>query len=275
MSTPDAKLIAEITEAVMRSMPRPTRAEVHPPLGTCKGERPTRPHERPDPARSGESIKPAPARAKLPVLHGVVTATQLQAALDAADEAPARLAHDARLTPLANDLARRFADRVQRVAAQAPASIGKASAVPAAASSWLWWIDGACPTAIKIGQLHAARLRPSTAPRSTGSLASVLDDLAQAVARREVAGGIVYSQQPAVAVAVANRHASLRAMQARDADDLAAAHDLGPNAIVIDYPRTPGDAMSAVVAQAIESSPNVCPIVRRHLGAAAGRGGLR
>jgi len=263
MNAIDPKLIAEITEAVVRAMPHQPRAEVSPPPGMCKGESPEAP------------TKPATPTPKLPVLHGVVTATQLQAALDAAGDAPARLAHDARLTPLANDLARRVAKRIQRVAAQAPTATGKASPSSAASSSWLWWIDGACPTAMKLGQQHAARLRPSTATRSAASLATVLDDLAQAVARREVAGGIVYSQQPAVAVALANRHAALRAMQAREADDLAAAHDLGPNAIVIDYLRTPGDAMSAIVAQAIASSPTVCPIVRRHLDAAAGRGGVR
>ncbi|MEM6757560.1 MAG: hypothetical protein AAF586_10365 [Planctomycetota bacterium] len=256
----DPKLVQQITEAVLASMrgrPGVSPASIAPPAGTCTAE-----------GSNGSASPRPPSDSAVPALHGVVTATQLQAALDQAGDGVARLAYDARLTPLANDLARRQAERVRRVAA------GKGASAASTGMAWSWWIDGACPVAMRLGQQHADRLRPNSAPRSSASLASVLADLDQAIDRREVAGGIVYSQQPAVAAALANRHRSLRALPARGVEDLVAAVDLGPNTVVIDYPRASAEAIAAIVTQAIASTPSPCPTVRRHLDAAGRRGGV-
>ena len=86
---------------------RAPRDEVRPPIGVCTGDYSQFP-ELQKRRRAGA------ARPAAPPLTGIVTAEQLQRAMDTATDGVVHLADDARLTPLANDLAREHPQRVRR-----------------------------------------------------------------------------------------------------------------------------------------------------------------
>jgi hypothetical protein len=106
--------------------------DIKPPIGICTGDYSKFPElagrlfgdSGGALSQNEQNAKPQAAmNAAEPIaLSGIVTASQLQAAMDAAADGVALLAADARLSPLANDLARKDPRRIRRAGASSPAS---------------------------------------------------------------------------------------------------------------------------------------------------------
>ncbi len=198
-------------------------------------------------------------------LTGIVTAQQLQATIDAAPDGVARLATDVRLTPLANDFARQHPEKVQRLGRQQQANSTRPSKT-ATASTWLWWTEGHSPAVQTLTRQLGSRLRPSVAPRGESGLAQVIADLASAVQRGQVQGGLLFVRSAARAVCFANRCPSLRAMVGTCLETVEQGiHSLGPNVLVIEYPHVNEQTLVAMAQRIVESEPKLPADVQRHL----------
>lgn len=258
------------------------RARVRPPAGVCTGDYSKFAE------LSGRSIggalpatdngdRPGAMGSHSPIaLTGIVTAQQLQEAIDATPDGVARLAHDARLTPLANDFARQHPDKIRRVG-RASAVEGRASAsaggsadgsdgASGAAGPWLWWADGHCPAVQALTRRLGARLRPSAMPRSESGLAQVIADLADAVESGKVQGGLLFVRSGARVTCFANRCRSLRAVVGTCVESVEQAiGELGANVLIVEYPHLGAQAIEAVVQRMIELKPTLPADVQRHL----------
>lgn len=229
-----------------------SRAEVHPPIGTCTG----------DYSKFVELTQPqqvAQVQHDAIALAGIVTAAQLQEAMDGAADGVAVLAHDARLTPLANDLARQHPEKIRRASATSTAS-------QPPATGWFYWIDGQCPVATQTVQQRSSILRPLTASRGGAALQQVVRELASAVKARTIAGGILFVPNAARAMCYANRCASLRAVVGTCGEAVEqGVAELGANVLVIEYPHHGPRSMEAMVDRMLQQSPNVPAAVQRDL----------
>lgn len=113
------------------------------------------------------------------------------------------------------------------------------SKAPAARNAWLWWCDGPCGTA-KAALTTIARessLAELEKPADARQLAAVVKHLAGEIKAGRAAGGILMVQTAAVALVLANRCPSLRAvvgtcLQAVDQGVSQAA----ANVLVIEHP---------------------------------------
>jgi hypothetical protein len=129
------------------------------------------------------------------------------------------------ITPSAADRARERGITIVRGAASA--------AAPAAARPFLI-AQAACGSHASARAATIARAIPAAQQLPASGLADVIKALA-GHASRDAARGILLTGKPAVAVVIANRAASLRAVTARDAAALAAAAaDTAANLLVVD-----------------------------------------
>jgi hypothetical protein len=231
----------------------------------------------------GESAKPQAASVAQPLpLSGIITANQLQEALDASPDGVAYLAPNARLTPLANDLARTKKEKVRRAAPPArelPMSHGpnagpQGLAVPPALAStssgggggWLWWIEGGCPVVRDVTQSFGLALRAVAALPNSGSLPQVVRELARAVKSKQAPGGVLFVPTAARAVCLANRCASLRAIVGTSGEAVEQGiRDLGANVLIIEYPHHGHRSVAAMLARFMQQIPGVPPSVEREL----------
>ena len=224
-------------------------AQISPPIGTCT---------------AGDST-PQPTTSVVP-LTGIVTARQLQEAMDAADDGVAVLATDARLSPLANDLARQHKELIRRASAcdvGAPRSGAQASAD----SPWLYWIMGRCSVAERIIVERPGRLSKMNASPTPDALPQVLRDLAGAVKGRSAPGGVLFVSSAARVACYANRCPSIRAVVGTCSKAVEqGVDDLGANVLVIEYAHHGPESMGAMVDRMIQQVPNVPPQVQRDLG---------
>ncbi len=196
-------------------------------------------------------------------MTGIVTANQLQAAMDASADRVARLAADAKLTPLANDLARQFPQRIVRINREQSAS---ASAMSGAPATWLWWADGACATVDGVVAARRDRLRAATAGRSSGALVQVIRDLAGAIQRHQVAGGVLFVASAAQAMCLANRCLNIRAVLGTcDEAVEQGVRELGANVLVIEYPSVGERSMAAMVDRFTAQLPQASAAMERIL----------
>jgi hypothetical protein len=188
--------------------------------------------------------------------------------MDGAADRVAVLAADARLSPLANDLARQFPERVRRLNAAVAGSAGRwAGDGGAAALPWLWWIDGACPVVQEIVAARRDRLRGATGLGvHVGSLGQVVRDLVTGVKSRRLAGGLFFVRSAARAVCYANRCASLRAVVGTCGEAVEQGiQELGANVLVLEYPHHGLRSMSAMVDRMLQSPAQAPPVVEREL----------
>lgn len=214
------------------------------------------------PAASVNITAPSPVSA--PVLSGIVTASQLQAAMDSASDGVAVLAPDARLSPLANDLARQRPGKVRRAAHQAAPATGSSGA--SQNLPWAWWIDGACPVVQQVTSDRATKLRPLVHNRTPGSLSSVVRELAAAIKGRQVAGGLLFVRSAARAVCLANRCASIRAIVGTSGEAVEQGiTELGANVLIIEYPHHGPKSTVAMVDRITQQVPSVPASVEREL----------
>jgi len=257
-------------DAAAPTSPRPVPpmvvpASVHPPIGVCTGDYSKFPELAGKtvgaaPARSNPPAPAPPAHEPLP-LTGIITADQLQTAMDSAPDRVARLAVDARLTPLANDLARQFPQRIKRVNAQAHTP----TATPAP-STWLWWADGPCAGVDDVVAQRRQMLTGASQGRSAASLVQVVRDLAGAVRHHRVAGGILFVATAAKAMCLANRCASLRAVLGTcDEAVEQGVRELGANVLILEYPFVGSRAMAAMVDRFTAQPPQPSPAIERLL----------
>ncbi|MFP4144276.1 MAG: hypothetical protein ACLFV3_03955 [Phycisphaeraceae bacterium] len=265
------------------------RARLHPPAGVCTGdyskfEELRQPKQPPAPAKPEPKTTPHPAPAGNPapqaarsapehpekLLSGFVTADQLEQAI--ARSGVAWLAPGARLTPLAQDVGRERPGQVRRQGRGESNDTSPPSASEAV-DRWLWWAQGHCPAvqAMTRGVLRD-RLRPSAAARSERGLAEVIGDLARAVDRGDVPGGVLFVDDAALAMCYANRRPELRAVQGTGESAVEAGiARLGANVLVIEYRRTSADEMQAMVERMLEQTPRVPADVQRQLAELDGR----
>ena len=201
-------------------------------------------------------------------LTGIVTAQQLQEAIDLTPDGVARLAHDARLTPLANDFARQHPEKIQRVGRPDP-STGSSSgggALGTSGFSWLWWADGHNSTVQSMMGRLGAQLRPSTAPRNETGLIQVIGDLAEAIGGGHVQGGLLFVRRAARAACFANRCRSLRAIVGTCPESVEQGiHDLGANTLIIEYPHVDAKVIEPMLQHMLQSQPKSPADVQRHL----------
>ena len=206
----------------------------------------------------------APSSVSAPVLSGIVTASQLQAAMNSASDGVAVLAPDARLSPLANDLARQRPGKVRRAAHQAAPATGSSGA--SQNLPWAWWIDGACPVVQQVTSDRATKLRPLVHNRTPGSLSSVVRELAAAIKGRQVAGGLLFVRSAARAVCLANRCASIRAIVGTSGEAVEQGiTELGANVLIIEYPHHGPKSTVAMVDRITQQAPSVPAAVEREL----------
>ena len=223
-------------------------APISPPPGTCTAA--------------------APAPAATAPLAGIVTASRLQEAMDAAGDGVAVLAPDARLSPLANDLARQHGRRVRRISAAdlKAGAEGADGASPAASGPWLYWIMRTCPVADKIIAERRHALTPMAVSRDAGALPQVMRDLAGAIKSGTTPGGILFVPSAARAMCYANRCPSIRAVVGTcDKAVEQGIDELGANVLVIEYPHHGPASMAASVDRMIMQPPRVSPQVLREL----------
>jgi hypothetical protein len=214
------------------------------------------------PAASVNITAPSPVSA--PVLSGIVTASQLQAAMDSASDGVALLSPDARLSPLANDLARQRPGKVRRAAHQAAPATGSSGA--SQNLPWAWWIDGACPVVQQVTSDRATKLRPLVHNRTPGSLSAVVRELAAAIKGRQVAGGLLFVRSAARAVCLANRCASIRAIVGTSGEAVEQGiTELGANVLIIEYPHHGPKSTVAMVDRITQQTPSVPASVEREL----------
>ena len=294
MSQLDPQLVQLLTQAVLAALrergvtggPTSTTtgpAHIHPPIGQCTGDYSKFPelagklYGTAAPSDSSLAARglagpvptstppiPAPPPAPEPLaLKGIVTANQLQAAMDAAADGIAVLAHDARLSPLANDLARSKPAKIRRVTPVAPGSQNTASA---ASLPWAWWIDGKCPVVEKVVSERAARLRPLTSSKASAQLASVVRELAAAIKARQIAGGILFVPSAARATCLANRCSSIRAIVGTCGEAVEQGiNELGANVLILEYPHHGYRSNAGMVDRFIGQPPAPPAAVERDL----------
>jgi len=275
----DPQLVREITEQVVRALKAQQSggaagggsrgrvpADTRPPVGVCTGDY-SQFTDRPDLTPGGDGPAPDPApdpRPQAPALTGIITADRLRRAIADAKGGPARLAPDAKLTPLANDFAREHPELIERVSVDSidnrQSAIGNAP--------WLWWADGHCPSVLELANGLRSRLRPSAAPRSDAGLVQVVKRLAVGVDRGDLAGGggVLFVRHAARATCLANRCRGLRAAvgTCEEAVDQAV-RDLGINTLIIEYPYTRPPAMQAMVRRVLSTTPKAPPHLQRQL----------
>jgi hypothetical protein len=244
--------------------PHEQAAEVRPPAGVCTGDYSKFPElarrlasSSSSAAASTDAPSPAPSPSVAP-LTGIVTASQLQAAMDAAPDKVALLSPQARLSPLASDLARRLPQRVRRASSWPQTT---ASAPPAGDLPWLWWIEGKCPVASAVMQENQSRVRAVN-----GAMTAALREIAAAVKGRQAVGALLFVPSAARAICLANRCPSLRAVVGTCEQAVEEGiEQLGANVLVIEYPHHGNRSMRALVTRMLGQPPKAPAAVERDL----------
>ena len=295
MPTSDEQLVQQVVQRVLdalnqRDGGQSGAAPIHPPAGVCTGDY-SKFTDRPDLQSQGQPQRDPAAAADLPgtaatatpadapdtpqtppgppPLTGIVTAEQLREAVKASPDGKARLAPRARLTPLANDLVRERPGVVVRAAsspAPASASVSSVAAPVATGKPWLWWASGHCPAVQQLTNDRRDALRPSAARRDEAGLLQVVRDLAAGVAKKDLAGGVLFVRAAARPLLLANRSPALRAVAGHRADALEEAiADLAPNLLVLEYPRLSGELMRMLLDKVLATRPRPSAVLKREL----------
>ena len=258
----------------------PSVASINPPIGQCTGDYSKFPElegklyntaANSSLASTAPTLPPAPASQPAP-LTGIITANQLQQALDAAainnaaDQGKVFLVNDARLTPLANDLARQLAqnndNRIERLTPGQPTAITPATAT----LPWLWWIEGQCPVVREVTRGLTNWIRPIAAAPSASSLARVTNELASSIRSKQCAGGIIFVPNASRATCYLNRCASIRAVVGTCGQAVEQGiTDIGANVLVIEYPHHGKQSMNAMIQRMLQQQPYAPPAIERDL----------
>lgn len=254
--------------------PSALRAEIHPPIGVCTGDYSKFEELKgrlnaPSPASSSAGqAEPLPIPTDQAALTGIVTEQQLREAMQRDAQGVALIAADARLTPLANDLAREKPQQVKRMGQSADARQmhTRAANPTGSALPWLIWCDGRCPAVDLIQQRYAAQLRRTAARTDPAAVSNLALDLAGLVRSGQVAGGLLFVATAARAMCFANRCRSLRAVLGTCDEAVQQGIDeLGANVLVVEYPHVGRRMMIAMVERMMAQRPRTEPAVQRIL----------
>lgn len=263
------QLVEMVTREVLavlaaRGMMGGPPAPIQPPVGTCTGDY-SKFEELRGRLTGGDDQGHVPPSLPTPAaspLTGIVTARQLQDAIDASPDGVAAVAPDARLTPLANDLVRQEPQKIRRTAFAAM----QTNPLAADDLPWLWWIDGQCPAATQITQQRAAVLQPSGGARHGAALGQVVREVATALRSGRIAGGLLFVPNAARAMCFANRCASVRAVVGSCSQAVEqGVTELGANVLVIEYPHVAPTSMAAMVDRILRQPPKLPAHVQREL----------
>src|SRR6266545_340141 len=155
------------------------------------------------------------------------------------------LPYRARLSPLAQDWIRKkkIAIGYADVTANVTPRLGDASPLPSEspkeAANFVWWCDGPCgPAKAAITNLsREANLTEMQTPADPKQLPSTIKRLAADVKTGKIEGGILLVKSGAVAMVLANRCPSLRAVLATCLDSLEQGiQQLAANVLVLEHP---------------------------------------
>lgn len=190
-----------------------------------------------DPARPAATAIPTPATAAFSIPDRVVTLAHLE-------RLPATIREvvvDAKavITPSAREHAKDAGITLVR---------GTAAATPAAPARPFVVAQAACRGDVSARTAAIVRAVPGSQQLPASGLADVIAALA-GHASKDAARGVLLTGRPAVAVILANRSASLRAITARDAATLvAAAADTAANLLIVDPAQFTGGSLERLCA---------------------------
>ncbi len=220
------QLVEKITKAVLAALAR----QADEPRTSLPGDMGGR---APDAAALRQPTGPAPLRAAAPALAagpaltGVVTAKRL-----AGLEGTIYLAPGARLSPLAQDLVKQRGLRVQAIAAN------EMKKSDAEGSSWLYWMQGHCPSALRVIEQFRGRLLEGIQGTSGEQLPAVIRSLNRIIAGGRGKLAVLFVPAAAPAICLANRCANLRAVVGTGRRAVQEGIDLlGANVLVLEYPQ--------------------------------------
>ena len=191
--------------------------------------------------------------------------------MDAAADGVAHLASTARLTPLANDLARQQGERVRRAGRSSGGAAVEGGSQGAAggegqSAAWLWWADGYCPNVQQLTARLGGRLRASAAGRSDAGLVEFLGQLQRELAAGRVKGGVIFVQSAPQAVCYANQVPGLRAVWGHCLETVRQAiGQIGPNVLVLEYAYAGLNVMEQMLDEMTASDATPPGLVQQHL----------
>ncbi len=255
----DQELVQRITDAVLRALGQSATTAVRPPVGVCTGDYSKFPElagkirvsppavvapvSAPDSKEeaAGSAAGATGAAAAGTVLTGVVTAGRLKGL-----RGVIYIAESAMRSPLAMDEIRERGLTVVRV---------KAADVQPPTARWTWWMQGDCPSVRQLVQRRAV-------PPVDGVQGSTVDQLAPAVGRicrivesGRLTHGVLFVPQGAMALCLANKTGSLRAIAGNSAKAVAAgAAGVGANLLVVEYAHHTYAAMDEMVTVFLSGS---------------------
>lgn len=290
-STPGPANPANVSNASILSTNLPGRVNIQPPIGQCTGDYSKFPELQGKLYGQANTQPYSPASANAPTNHagpnispaafepialtGIITANQLQEAINASPDGTVLLAPDARLTPLANDLARQLKDKVRRGSASPSGMPGMAglhgssqqgAAGSVQASPWLWWIEGQCAAVHDVTRQMQGNLRPLAASPHGSALSQVVRDVASALKSRQIPGAFLFVPNASRAMCYANRCASIRAVVGTCGEAVEqGVTELGANVLVMEYPHQGPRAMAAMMQRMMQQPPGAPPAVERDL----------
>jgi hypothetical protein len=189
------------------------------------------------PARPASVATPVPATAAFSIPDRVVTLAHLERLPAAIRE----VVVDAKavITPSAREHANDAGITLLR---------GTAAALPAAPARPFVVAQAACRGDVSARTAAIVRAVPGSQQLPASGLADVIAALA-GHASKDAARGVLLTGRPAVAVVLANRSASLRAVTARDAATLvAAAADTAANLLIVDPAQFTGGSLERLCA---------------------------
>ncbi len=246
-ATPE--LVEKITKAVLAALARqanPDRASLPGAGGGLAPESAALPQTTASAPWCGAA---APALPAGPALTGVVTAKRL-----AGLEGTIYLAPGARLSPLAQDMVKQRGLRVQEIAANEMKKSG------AGGSPWLYWMQGHCPSALRVIEQFHGRLLEGIQGTSGEQLPAVLRSLNRIVAEGRGKLAVLFVPAAASAICLANRCANLRAVVGTGRRAVQEGIDLlGANVLVLEYPQHGFLAMAELLELFLISS-GVAPV---------------
>jgi ribose 5-phosphate isomerase RpiB len=155
------------------------------------------------------------------------------------------LPYRARLSPLAADWVRRkkisvgYGDVTANLAPKLGASSPLPGESPKDVGKFAWWCDGPCGAAkgAIMGMAREANLSGMAIPADAKQIASVVKTLSGEVKSGKVAGGILVVKSGAVAMVLANRCSSLRAVLGTCLDSVEQGIQLvAANVLVLEHP---------------------------------------
>jgi hypothetical protein len=195
----------------------------------------------------------------------IVTARQLQ---QLQGNAPGGegivLPYGARLTPLAQELARAKGVKI----GYGPAESAAPQPQAAGPAALLWWCDGSCGAAkaALAVQARESNLAPIPLPNNPANLASAIKSLASQIKSGHAAGGLLLLQSAAEAIVYANRCPSIRAIVGTCPESIdRGTSAVAANVLAVEYPRKSFAEIRNLLSRFAAAKRTLCDETRHRL----------